>query len=204
MATLKANLEELFDHVGATKQWDFDDNPNLPDYASEAANRFAREYAADVAEEGEDPHNIADAIRSEIDMVMQQNAGSSMWKRSGHAAESALERLAEDARVPLTAKFDKKKGMITATFDSKAMLRAWRDAVEGQGYSGWGGDEKISDLKSLKNLVGIFDDRAEVYGNRKFKRLVESEMDRFEPDTGSYSELAKIADKAIGKHRRGA
>ncbi len=203
MPTLKANLNDIFEHHSITKQWDSDDNPNLLLYADEAAGGFVREYSTSVAEEGQDPRDIAEVFQEDIDMAVQQNVGRSMWERSGRAAENALEELAQNARVPLTAKFDPKKGNLSATFDGKAMLRAWREEVKGQGYAGWGGDEKVdffdSDIKSLKRLIGILDSRAEVYGTARFKRLVSKDMDGFEPDTGSYSQLAKIADKAIKK-----
>ena len=204
MKTFKdVSVYDLLQAMGATDQSDSDENPALLDYAGEAAQSFRKEWIEatfDLDEMNRD--EIEDAVQDAISEAVDRNVSNSTFLKTLDSVRYALQRSFEQAGIDNEIAIDEKKGFLTISVNDNDIMRAWREEVGGMGYSEWGGDETIADIKSAAMVIGILDHRAEVYGQRSLKYFYDDNFDRFEPDTGSYNELSKIAEDAWKKHLR--
>ena len=189
--------------MGATDQSDADENPAMLDYAGEAARSFCKEWIEATFDLEEVSLNeIEDAVQDAISQAVDESVAHSLYLKMLDSVRYALQQSFEQAGINNEIAIDEKKGFLKISVNANDIMRAWREEVSGMGYSEWGGDESIADITSATMLVKILDHRAEVYGNRSLKYLYNDNFDRFEPDTGSYNELSKIAEDAWKKHRR--
>ena len=197
------SVYDLLPAMGDTNQADEDENPAMLDYAEEAAQSFCKEWieaSFDLDEVNRD--EIEDAIREPVYMAVSDNVSHSMFLKMLDSVRYALQRSFEQAGIDNEIAIDEKKGFLKISVNANDIMRAWREEVSGMGYSEWGGDESIADIKSATMVINILNHRAEVYGQHSLKYFYDDNFDRFEPDTGDYSKLSKITEDAWKKHLR--
>lgn len=216
MKTFKdVSVYDFLPAMEATNQSDSDQNPAMLDYAGEAAQSFCKEWieaSFDLDEVNRD--EIEDAVQDAISEAVNKNVSHSTFLKVLDSVRYALQQSFEQAEVGNEITVNEKKGTLTISVDPGDIMRAWREEVSGMGYSEWGGDESIADITSATMMINILNHRAEVYGQRSLKYFYDDfleykpgtpwrlrNFDRFEPDTGSYGELSKIAEGAWKKHR---
>jgi hypothetical protein len=206
MPILKMPIEKLWGAIGISDPQESDESAQ--DYAAEATSSFLKEWATNEMEEGQEPWELIEAAEDAVREKVWDNVSGSVWRHIKNEIESAIEAAAEQAMSATNSpgaigKIEiGKRGTFTIEI-GKPFLKMWRAAVEGEGYAAWGGDEKLSDV-SASRVLSVLDNIAEVYGGGDIARKYENSQrgDRFEPDTGSYSELAKVADKALKDSKR--
>ncbi len=178
----------------ALKAFDLYDSDDswLQDYAAEATRGFCQENEV----EGDAEYAVQDAI----------------WDKVSSADfEKKLDTIANFIEQSLN---HVRKGAVT---DTKVVAKGKRAgicveigkefvsaAAEIFGGTGLVGDTYSKALKDVtaNSIINAASIAPEVYGIRSFDRLKDSAFDRWEPDTGSWSALKKIADKASRKRRR--
>ena len=204
MKTFKSvPVRALLGTMDATDQSDSDENPAMLDYSSETARSFCQEWIEDNFDLEEVNRNeIEDAIQDAVSQAIDDNVSRSMFRKVLNATADALDRSFGNANVEHEITVNEKRGTLNISVVPHNLMRAWREEVSGIGLASWGGDETIDSVTSATELVGILDRRAEVYGHPSLKSLYDDVFDRFEPDTGAYTDLAKVAETAWKKHRR--
>jgi hypothetical protein len=204
MKTFKdVSVYNLLPAMEATNQSDSDENPAMLDYAGDAARSFCKEWIEDTFDLDEiDRNEIEDAVRDAISMAVDENVSHSMFLKTLDSVRYALQRSFEQAGVDSEIAVDERKGHFKISVNPGDLMRAWREEVDGMGYSEWGGDESIKDITSASMMAKILDHRADVYGQHRLKFFYDDNFDRFEPDTGNYAELSKVATDAWKRHLR--
>jgi len=194
-------VHEILAQIGATDQSDWEANPNMMDYADEAADGFVNSWIETEFDEEEVPvDEIKDAVSEAVNYKVQDNVSHSIFLKMLSAVKYALDNALEHAKVPGGCEVDEKRGTFTIEVDSDAIVRAWAEETEGMGYTAWDDSLGADDIESAKMLINILEHRASVYGYHDMKWNYDWYFDRFEPDTGSYMELAKVAREAWRKH----
>lgn len=196
---VKSSFEEILKAVDIQGNEDIDESVN--NYVWEATKAFCDEYLGDHAgEENED--EISEIIEQPIQYAIEKAVGASMWKNKQRALEDALESAAHRANIKPFSVNVVSWDEVVIEFDPKGMLRAWGEETSGQGYMAWDPSLRASDIKNAAQVARILDSRDEVYGPKNaIQRTFEGHFDRFEPDTGSYSKLKKVADQAIKENK---
>jgi hypothetical protein len=196
-------IRDLLNDFGGTDHSDCDENTNLLDYTGEAAHEFIKEWIKREFDLDEVNQNeIADAVRDSVQQKIDENVSHSMFVKVLRSAEDALSSSLEQAKVPHDITIDERKGTLTISVEADAIVRAWAEKTEGIGFVAWDPTLTVKDIASSITLVSILDGRAEVYGYPKMKNTYDDNFDRFEPDTGDYFYLAKIAKAAWKKYLR--
>lgn len=177
---------DLLEHITGNAEGGPDD-----DWAWEATKSFMNDYLDDDNRDREE--DIQEAVRTQIEDAI----GQSMARQRQWAIAQAIEGLLEAASVTATvATSEDNRYNIEVEVEVTSMLRAWGNETEGTGLVAWDPTLAIQDIKDLKMLCNILDGYANVYGIPSLQQRYERAMDRFEPDTGSYSALVKVADQA--------
>ena len=196
-------IRVLLDAFGGTDQSDYDENTNLLNYTGEAANGFIKEWIESEFDLDEvDRNEIDNVIRDSVQQKIDENVSHSMFVKVLRSAEDALCSSLEQAHVPHEISNNEQKGTLTISVEQDAIVRAWAEKTEGMGFVAWDPTLTAKDIISIVSLVSILDGRAEVYGYSPMKRTYDDDFDRFDPDTGTYYDLDKIARNAWKKHLR--
>jgi len=191
------SVYHLIGALGVTNQADSDENPNLPNYSWEAAKGFIDEWVANEIDENEvDPEQVKDDIQEAVSTAVEENVSRSMFMKVLNAVEYAIGQALDRANVPYDITTNEKKGTLTIAVDRKAIMRAWAEETEGQGMVSWDPSLTANNIENATVLVNILRHRDEVYGGSMKRDYDSSFNSQSEPDTGSYSELSKIARKA--------
>lgn len=208
---VKSTIEEFFKCTEITDPQERSSD-YLSDYTWEATSGFLKEWAENNLSEEDDDGNVKTAevpteVEEAVREAIEDNAGKSLWDSQRQWLLNAIESSAEEAMRVTEA-----DGAIEAVLEDKGIisirigkpfLKIWREEVEGQGYSAWGGDEKLSDVKDACFVFRVLDGLAEVYGFKSISVYHELAIDeRFEPDTGNYSQLSRVANEALKKAQK--
>lgn len=203
---LRIPLGQALEHLGIPSMTE---NEGLMDYAAEASDGFLKEWAAET--EGMDEPTegsvhvggywIPEEVQQAVQDKVWDNVGRSSFRTEMAAFVNALADLGvESARVVGVRDaiaVTEGGGDVRFTI-SRDFMRIWKAATEGVGYSSWDPDLRLKDV-TAKTVLHVLDSMTEVYGWSSIKRRMESDLERFEPDTGSYWELKKVAEAAMPK-----
>lgn len=194
--TVSSDIESVYKQTGIEDSSSDRMSEWLSDYCHTAASAFIEDWKRDNELE-EAPEGVYEEVLYKI----EENAGKDLWEHQRawllEAIELSAQKAASATNAPQSIDSpDEEKGIVSIIVH-KNFLKIWEQATTGMGYSAWGGDERLDDVKSLNFVLQILDDVADVYGYESIKRIYERTVDdRFEPETGRYHELVKIADKA--------
>lgn len=174
------------------------DDEWLSNYIFEATSSFLREWSESVVDDYEvsGPEQLAEEAEPDVNTAIADNVNANVWDRQKHALADTIERAAERAKVDMSVSVSD-KGEVIVTFDPKDMMRAWAEETEGIGLAAWDPSLKHGDIENVSMIVSILRHRDEVYGHGNMERDYRGHFEGFEPETGRYHELAKIAAKAV-------
>jgi len=196
---VKSSLDKVLETIGVK---DPKDHEGYSDYSWDATRNFMREFIAnEFSPEEVNRGDVEELIENDVREAIETNVMHSLAVKTQRAIEDVLDRAAQSAGVSINVSFDR-RGNVIVDISAADLLKIWRQEVEGMGYAAWGGDEKASDIKGVHQLINIFNLRTEVYGGTSMERYFEGEFDRWEPDTGSYWTLKKIAEKSLKRARK--
>lgn len=193
--TLTAELEPLLEAFDL-------ENSRLEDSVNDQAWQDKEHFMKEWLEaQDEDTPLSVDQIQLAEDAVweaLQQDYADSITFKRGEALVDAAQYLADQADIESTWTFDRDTGIVSVTID-KSFLKAWGEATEGVGFVAWDSSLGLSDVKGVASVIGVLDDRANVYGMRRFERTYEDNWDRWEPGgSQDYRSLTRLADEAAG------
>ena len=203
--TVSTELGSVWKNLGISDPYN---DESLSEYVWESASGFLREWCKNNDIE---PEDVPDDVRNTIEEEINSNVTGDLWHHTNDTLLGAIERSAEEsmrmARAEgaiLDINIDQKNhpGTLDITI-GEPFLKLWCDEVEGIGMAVWGEDESLRDIKSCNSIINILDHHAEVYGTKNIKRrFIDDLGDGWEPDTGSFWQLAQIAVKSLSEYEK--
>lgn len=202
MAIVKSDIEKVFKAIDVEDFDSINESDVFSNYVWENSQTFIKEWA-----EGEGWATVPSEVEDEVRIAIEENAQKSVYEHYKHGLMLAITEACENAEhyggksaAGAFGEIEYVKGVLKIEI-KKPFLRIWRLEVEGQGYSAWGGDEKLSDVKSATFVLNVVNGMAEVYGGKSIAGLYEENIGgSFEPETGRYHELSVLADKAMASY----
>ena len=182
----------------AFKHFDIDDEKLTFD-SWEAASGFIREY-----NEGCDPDDCLDEDAEErVREAIESRSGTSIFEKQldtiADFIEQSLNHVNRDAVSGTKVVARGRRAGIGVTI-TPAFVSAAAQIFGGTGLTG---DTYSSSLRGVtaSAVMNAASTTSDVYGTRSFDRFLDSAFDRWEPDTGSYWELKKVAEKKPRRRR---
>jgi hypothetical protein len=177
--------------------------PELFGYISDSAQNFLAQWIPntfdlDEVKESEIEGSVWEPVHDKI----RESAERHLLQMNLGAIERATSYALEFANVPFDIEINEKKAALNISVNRNAVERAWQRATDGVGLVAWDPSLNANDIGGGLNLISILDSYLRVYGMKSMERVYSENLPHAEPDTGRYSDLAAVAQKAWRSHLR--